>query len=199
MTVLLAAFAAAIAAVVYWAIAADAAGRRRLTIGTMPAVLPALVALVAGAACATGVHLAAIGALAGVAVAAWVDARTGSIFDPLTLTLFMTSLGLCWFDGTPAAGAYGAAGVGAALLLLHAVTDGNGLGLGDVKLGAALGMALGPACGLTAIGFAFIFGGAYGAWLLITKRASSESAVRFGPFIAAGTVVALFVPSPIVP
>jgi leader peptidase (prepilin peptidase)/N-methyltransferase len=63
-----------------------------------------------------------------------------------------------------------------------------------VKLSAVLGVALGFSSSLTAIALAFIFGGAYGTWLLATKRASLGTPIRFGPFIAAGTFVAILAP-----
>lgn len=55
-------------------------------------------------------------------------------------------------------------------------------------------MALGVASGFAAIGLAFVFGGAYGIWLLVTRRAGAGASIRFGPFIAAGTFAALLVP-----
>jgi prepilin signal peptidase PulO-like enzyme (type II secretory pathway) len=88
-------------------------------------------------------------------------------------------------------GFHGSVAVGGSLLLLHALTGGRGLGLGDVKLGTALGMALGPSSGLLATALAFVFGGIYGGWLLATKRAAPGTPVRFGPFIAAGTLAAV--------
>jgi leader peptidase (prepilin peptidase)/N-methyltransferase len=192
-----AAFAAggtALATVLYWTIAADAAGRRRMTIGTLPPLLPAVVAATAYTAALSGMPAPAVAASAGAAVAGFVDARTGSIFDPLTAALFIASFALGAINGSAIDGLYGAAGVGAALFFLHAVSSGNGLGLGDVKLGTALGMALGLSNGLFAIALAFVFGGGYGAWLLATRRASAGTPIRFGPFIAAGTLVALLAP-----
>jgi leader peptidase (prepilin peptidase)/N-methyltransferase len=194
MNALLAAAGAGLAATVFWTIAADAAARRRMTIGALPAVLPLLAASAAAAAAIGGAHAAAAVACAGVAVAGWVDARTGSIFDPLTATVLLASLALCAVEGAALEGIFGAASVGAALLLLHALTGGRGLGLGDVKLGTALGMALGVSAGLTALGLAFIFGGAYGVLLVATRRARAGTAIRFGPFVAAGTFAALALP-----
>jgi prepilin signal peptidase PulO-like enzyme (type II secretory pathway) len=189
-----AAMAAAAATVFYWTIAAEAAGRRRTTIGALPPLLPLVVAVVSALAALSGVHTPAIIAIAAAAVAGVVDARTGSIFDPLTATVLATSLALTALDGSVADGLAGAAAVGGALLFLHALSGGRGLGLGDVKLGAGLGMALGLPGGIAAIALAFIFGGAYGTWLLATKRASPGASIRFGPFIAAGTFAALLTP-----
>ena len=194
MNAAIAATATAAASVLYWTIAADAAGRRQTTIGALPPLLPLAVSLVSAVAALSGVHPPAIIAIAAAAVAGVVDARTGSIFNPLTTALLVTSLVLAAFDGSVAGGLAGAAAVGGALLFLHALSGGRGLGLGDVKLGTGLGMALGFPGGLTAIALAFIFGGAYGAWLLATKRAPAGASIRFGPFIAAGTFAALLVP-----
>jgi leader peptidase (prepilin peptidase) / N-methyltransferase len=190
----LAATGAGIATILYWTIAAGAARRRRMTIGTLPPLLPALVAVTAGIAALDGAHAPAIAASAAAAVAGVVDARTGSIFDPLTFALLAASLALSTCDGPVADGLFGAAGVGAALMFLHTLSGGRGLGLGDVKLGAGIGMALGLTSGLTAIALAFVFGGGYGIWLLATKRATAGAPIRFGPFIAAGTFVALLAP-----
>jgi leader peptidase (prepilin peptidase)/N-methyltransferase len=194
MNAALAATAATAATILYWTIAAGAAGRRQTTIGTFPPLLPIVVAASAGAAALGGVHASAIAATAGAAVAGVVDARTGSIFDPLTAAVLFASLALSALDGSLADGLNGAACLGGALLFLHALSGGRGLGLGDVKLGAGLGMALGFSAGVAAIALAFVFGGAYGTWLLASKRASAGASIRFGPFMAAGTFVALLVP-----
>jgi prepilin signal peptidase PulO-like enzyme (type II secretory pathway) len=194
MNALLACTGAGAATVVYWTIAAAAAGRRRLTIGTLPPLLPALVAASAYAATAADRPISAVAASAGAAVAGVVDARTGSIFDPLTVTMFLIAAACAAIDGSLIDGAYGAAAVGGGLFLLHALSSGRGLGLGDVKLFAALGISLGVSSGLTALALAFVFGGVYGSWLLATGRARPGTAIRFGPFIAAGTFAAVFAP-----
>jgi leader peptidase (prepilin peptidase)/N-methyltransferase len=190
----LAAAGATAATLAYWRIAVDAAGRRRLTLGTLPPVLPVLAGATAYALALTGAPETAVFAGAGAGVAAVADARTGSIFDPLTATMLGTSLVLAATAGAAIDAIYGAVAIGGTLLFLHAITGGRGLGLGDVKLGAAIGMSLGHTSGLTAIALAFVFGGVYGVWLLATKRARAGSAIRFGPFVAAGTFVALLAP-----
>jgi leader peptidase (prepilin peptidase) / N-methyltransferase len=190
----LAATATAGATVMYWMIADDAATRRSMTIGSLPPLLPAAAAVTACVASIAGISAPAVVATAGVAVAGLVDARTGSIYDPLTASMLLASLVLAVVNGSAIDGCCGAAAVGAMLLALHAISKGRGMGLGDVKLGVALGMALGVASGLTAIALAFVFGGSYGAWLLATRRAQRNTSIRFGPFIAAGTFATLLVP-----
>ncbi len=194
MNAALAATATAGATVMYWTIAENAATRRRMVLGSLPPLLPAAAAVTACIASLAGGSAPAIAATAGVAVAGLVDVRTGSIFDPLTASMLLASLMLAAVNGSVVDGCRGAVSVGAALLALHAISNGRGIGLGDVKLGAALGMALGVVGGLTAIALAFVFGGTYGAWLLATRRAQRKTSIRFGPFIAAGTFVSLLVP-----
>jgi leader peptidase (prepilin peptidase)/N-methyltransferase len=194
MNALLGAATAGSSALVFWAIAGEAARDRRVRIGSLPVVLPLAGAAAAGTAALGGAHAGALAACGAVAVAAWVDARTGLIFDPLTSALFATSLVAAGLDGALYDGLAGTLCLGALLYALHAVTGGRGIGLGDVKLGAALGMALGLAAGLTTFGCAFVFGGIYGVWLLAARRARPSTRVRFGPFIAAGTATALILP-----
>lgn len=69
-----------------------------------------------------------------------------------------------------------------------------GLGLGDVKLSASLGLYLGwlgwwgPVVGTVA---AFLVGGVVGLVLLATRRAHRRSAVPFGPSMLLGALVAV--------
>ena len=63
-----------------------------------------------------------------------------------------------------------------------------------MKLGTAIGIGFGPVAGLVALGAAFVLGGAYASWLLATRRARRGDAIRFGPFLAAGTFLAALLP-----
>ena len=137
----------------------------------------------------------ALVALIGTLVAAVVDARTGLIPDLLTRTTAVAALACAFANGVAPLACGGAYAVGGALLALHLLTRGRGLGLGDVKLGTAIGAGFGPAAGLIALGAAFVLGGAYASWLLLTRRAQRGDAVRFGPFLAAGTLAAALIPS----
>lgn len=82
-----------------------------------------------------------------------------------------------------------------AFYLLLAVVSRRGMGLGDVKLAGVLGLFLGF-LGLDAVLVAtmaaFVFGGVYGCILLATRRARRSSAVAFGPWMLAGTWLAVF-------
>ncbi|GAB3499441.1 prepilin peptidase [Flexivirga sp.] len=87
------------------------------------------------------------------------------------------------------------AALGAAYLVLLLVSRGGaGLGLGDVKLALGIGTLLGwfswsAVLSGTLIGF--ILGGLWAAGLLITRRATRQTYIAFGPFMIGGTVLAL--------
>jgi leader peptidase (prepilin peptidase) / N-methyltransferase len=134
-------------------------------------------------------------ALAGSFVAAAVDARTGLIPDVLTRTTALAAAGCAFATGAAPLACGGAYAVGGALLALHVFTRGRGLGLGDVKLGVAIGAGFGADAGLVALGAAFVLGGAYASWLLLTHRARRGDSIRFGPFLTAGTLAAALMPA----
>jgi leader peptidase (prepilin peptidase)/N-methyltransferase len=99
-------------------------------------------------------------------------------------------------DGEPQAlvrAAGGAAGY-FALLFLVALAARGGFGMGDVKLGALLGLFLGyQSWGSVVVGAfaAFAIGGAVSAALLLTGRAGRKQSVPFGPAMVAGAAIAL--------
>jgi prepilin signal peptidase PulO-like enzyme (type II secretory pathway) len=135
-----------------------------------------------------------LAALAGTLAAAVVDVRTGLIPDGISRGTALVALALAAADGLPLAAFGGAAAVGGMLLTLHLMTNGRGLGLGDVKLGVAIGTGFGLSLGVVALGVAFVIGGAYAVGLLATGRAQRGDAIRFGPFLATGAFAAALAP-----
>jgi leader peptidase (prepilin peptidase)/N-methyltransferase len=131
-------------------------------------------------------------ALAGTLAAGLVDARTGLIPDRISRTTTVVTIALAAAGGALVMSCGGALAVGGTLFALYGVTRGRGLGLGDVKLGAAIGAGFGVTTGLIALGAAFIAGGAYAGWLLATGRGRRGDAIRFGPFLAAGALAMSF-------
>lgn len=81
----------------------------------------------------------------------------------------------------------GAAGFG--FLLLLALLVPGGMGMGDVKLAAVMGLFM----GLTYIGmgliFSFLAGGIISAGLLIARAVGRKGHLPFGPFLALGSIV----------
>ncbi|HEY4442412.1 MAG TPA: A24 family peptidase [Candidatus Elarobacter sp.] len=131
-----------------------------------------------------------LAAVAGTTGAAIADLRTGRIPNTISRTTTIVALGAAAAAGFVDSAASGAVLVGGLLLALYVLTAGCGIGLGDVKLGVAIGAGCGPFGGSVALAVAFITGAAYGVWLLATRKARFGAEIRFGPFLAAGTLVA---------
>ncbi|PQZ91159.1 prepilin peptidase [Arthrobacter sp. MYb227] len=80
-------------------------------------------------------------------------------------------------------------------LLVHFLVPG-GMGLGDVKLAAVLGLYLGFVSWahlFIATVLAFILGAGVSAMLLLSKRMNLRSSVAFGPFMLSGAAIAVTV------
>lgn len=83
----------------------------------------------------------------------------------------------------------------AAMWLIYYFSRG-GMGEGDVRLAPLLGMYLGwlnPGIVLPGLFFGFLAGAIVGVTMMIVDRAGRRTAVPFGPFLALGTLVAIFV------
>jgi leader peptidase (prepilin peptidase)/N-methyltransferase len=89
-------------------------------------------------------------------------------------------------------------GAGIALALMGGIylVSRGGMGDGDVRLAPLLGLHLGylnP--GIVPIGlfFGFLIGAVVGVAMMATSKAGRKTALPFGPFLAAGTVLAVFI------
>ena len=92
----------------------------------------------------------------------------------------------------------GSVGAFAVLFVIHLVSP-RGMGFGDVRLAALLGLYLGwlgPAHVGLGIFLGFLFGGVAGVAALTLGR-SRKSALPFAPFLALGTVTAVMIGRPI--
>lgn len=138
---------------------------------------------------------AAFVACCGATAAGVVDARTGFIPDRITRITAVAAAACALPHGAAYAAFGGALLAGGVPALLYVATRGRGIGLGDVKLAAAIGAGFGPPAGIGALGAAFVLGGVYGSWLLLSGRARRGDALRFGPFLAAGAILALATPA----
>lgn len=78
---------------------------------------------------------------------------------------------------------------GVLLLLLHLVTRGRGMGLGDVKLAIPVGIILGFQLTLVWLLGSFIIGSIVGIVLLAFKKASFGKRIAFGPFMVISLAV----------
>jgi leader peptidase (prepilin peptidase)/N-methyltransferase len=88
---------------------------------------------------------------------------------------------------------------GGGLLLLAALAYPGGMGMGDVKLAAVMGLFLGPAVAAGLL-IALLTGVLWGAVIIARKgsRQGRKTAVPFGPFLALGSLAAVFAGQPIV-
>lgn len=95
---------------------------------------------------------------------------------------------------SPVRGAIGFAAYGGGLLFLALLVP-AGMGMGDVKLGAVIGLVLGS-IGLSLVGVAaagaVLLGGIGGVVALTVGGKSRKHAIPFGPYMAAGAAVAAF-------
>ncbi len=82
--------------------------------------------------------------------------------------------------------------IGGFFLALIIITKGKGMGGGDVKLGAFMGLSLGFPNSLVAVMFAFITGALVSIVLIILKKKYFGQSIPFGPFLVVGSLIALF-------
>ena len=130
--------------------------------------------------------------LAVLAVLSAIDLRWRLL--PNKIVLPATAAVLAWqvafFPGRAPEWILAALGAGA-LLLLPALLKPGGMGMGDVKLAALLGAALGAAV-LTALTLGFLALVPVALVLLVTRgKAARQATLPLGPFLAFGAAVVL--------
>jgi leader peptidase (prepilin peptidase)/N-methyltransferase len=82
-------------------------------------------------------------------------------------------------------------GIGFALFLLIAIASRGGMGWGDVKLAALIGLATGFPLVFLAIIMGAILGGIVAVALVIAKKRKRRETIPFGPFLALAAMVTL--------
>lgn len=130
-------------------------------------------------------------AISALLVLSLIDARTFEI--PFSCNVFIGILGIAatiadrehWVSHIA-----GFVGVAALLLLVYALTRGRGIGGGDIKLMAATGLLLGFGCNLVG----FMLGCLYASIIHIArmKLSGAKSMLAMGPYLAAGTITAMW-------
>lgn len=118
---------------------------------------------------------------------AMVDIQVRRLPNPLVLAVLGCAVLQALWLGKPS---LGAAAIGMAVALavfgLIYLLGRGALGLGDVKLGAALGALLGYPAVLPAMFAGVVAGGLAAAFLLLTRRAGRKDAFAYGPYLALG-------------
>jgi len=122
-----------------------------------------------------------------------IDLETKIIPDELSLTGFLLVFIFLIF-ANKASFSYLASGLAASLFLLiiHLVTGGKGMGLGDVKLALFLGAFLGWPYTLTWLFLSFVIGAVVGIFLILFGRAKFGRQIPFGPFLIFSGFLVLF-------
>jgi leader peptidase (prepilin peptidase) / N-methyltransferase len=87
---------------------------------------------------------------------------------------------------------YSAFGAALFFLAIFLVSRGNWMGFGDVKLAFLLGLFLGWPKILVGLFLGFFIGAIMGVAMIIFGKKKMSSEVPFGPFLVAGTFIALF-------
>ncbi|HWO69711.1 MAG TPA: prepilin peptidase [Actinomycetota bacterium] len=180
-------------------------GRCRSCGARIPAVYPLLelatAALFAGAAAAFDrPYVAAVMAafLAVLLALALIDARhrilpNRIVYPAIAGFALLVAAGALAGEGFDLAGAaVGFLGYGGGLLLV-AIVSPRGMGMGDVKLAALIGLvvgSLGAGRVLVAAGVGILLGGVVAVGALLAGRGRKQ-AIPFGPFLAAGAAAAV--------
>ncbi|WP_332629259.1 prepilin peptidase [Halalkalibacter flavus] len=119
------------------------------------------------------------------------DIREQLILDVVTLPMLGVLLISRLFIGSEPFWYYLAGGVvGFVLLLVIAIASRGGMGGGDIKLYAAIGVALGPWLTVMSLVLASFAGAVVGGILLLTGVVKRKQPIAFGPFIFIGTIAA---------
>lgn len=74
------------------------------------------------------------------------------------------------------------------LLIVHLLTKGKGMGLGDVKFAILGGLLMGPKLTPVWLFLAFLTGAIVGIILILGRRAGLKDKIAFGPFLIVGLV-----------
>jgi prepilin signal peptidase PulO-like enzyme (type II secretory pathway) len=117
---------------------------------------------------------------------------TRRIPNALTYPAFLVGLVLLVLLAPEAIGraCFGVA-VAAGPLLAAALVAPSGLGMGDVKLMAVVGLLLGAPSAMVAVVAGIVLAGLFSVVGLLTRRLSRRQSVPLGPFLAIGAVYAL--------
>lgn len=125
-----------------------------------------------------------------------IDWRTYIIPNGINLAIFLLGLVRLVTDlGNWALYVIGMVSVSGVFLLLHILTGGNGLGMGDVKLVGAAGLLLGWPKMLLAV----LVGSVSGAIIhSVRMKKGAGHKLAFGPYLAAGIWLAALVGQPLI-
>ncbi|GLB58382.1 prepilin peptidase [Cytobacillus sp. NCCP-133] len=118
------------------------------------------------------------------------DIREKLILDIITFPMLGLLVLIRYFIGTEPFMHYLLGGVvGFSLLLIIAIVSKGGMGGGDIKLYAAIGVGLGPLLTIMSLVLASFAGAIAGVFLLLTGKVKRQEPIPFAPFIFIGTIL----------
>ena len=116
------------------------------------------------------------------------------VYPSLVVALLLALLPRPWLTQWIVTGIANAAiggAIGFALFLLIAIVSRGGMGWGDVKLAALIGLAAGFPLVFLAIIMAAILGGIVAVAMVIAKKRQRRQTIPFGPFLAVAAMITL--------
>ncbi|MEI8238483.1 MAG: A24 family peptidase [Actinomycetota bacterium] len=140
--------------------------------------------------------------MAGLVALSWIDLRTRRL--PREIIYWTAGLGLpllcvaALVEHEPKRIWMAALGAGIALAIMALIylLSRGGMGDGDVRLSPLLGAYLGflnPGLAPVGLFFGFLIGAIAGVAVMVTSKGGRKTAIPFGPFLALGAVLAIFV------
>ena len=114
------------------------------------------------------------------------------IFDVMQLVFALCGLAFCLFSGVPLLNHLTAALGGGVIFLVLSILTRGGIGGGDIKLIAALGLWLGTAALIDVVAFGFIAGGIAAFILMVFMHKKRTDKFAYGPYFTLAALLQLF-------
>jgi len=140
----------------------------------------------------TGIAACAVGAV--LAAVLFFDLDHLLIPDVLVIPCAIFAFAFALSAHRALAGLESAAIAGGAFGLVYLATRGRGMGLGDVKLAAALGLALPVAGGIALVAASFVIGAVVAIPVLLAGSRGRRDALPFGPFLVVAAYLLVYAP-----
>ena len=129
-----------------------------------------------------------LGLVVGLGYHCYTDVSYLLLYDSTNILLALLGLGRAWHLGLMSEAWQGAVVLGIMMLVIYCVSCG-GMGEGDVKLAAVLGLWLGVEQGILCLLLAFVSGALCGCILVVLKYKNSKQALPFGPYLAMSAII----------
>ena len=129
-----------------------------------------------------------LGLVVGLGYHCYTDVSYLLLYDSTNILLALLGLGRAWHLGLMSEAWQGAVVLGIMMLIIYCFSCG-GMGEGDVKLAAVLGLWLGVEQGILCLLLAFVSGAVCGCILVVLKYKNSKQALPFGPYLAMSAII----------